>query len=357
MARAGRRRRITAVAAGVIVACLLAAVPVTWSLLPKRAQTIAPASNYSIYVDGKKGWSLRYPSNWHIQPYDDTIDGRFHQRGILVSNADLTFSHPACGTGCSTSAWDMSGLPDGGVVVNFEFAAGGLKGPITGHPDTHFPLALEDLSPVRLIGEDQAPGVRARHKDIWVGGSASYTTWMYSRSPVTTAAMDAARRMIASITKPGTDVVTEHRYGWSLTYPSTWSLHSHAERQSTGSCCYSILSNKELGATCSRGCPPTLPHQPPNTVVLQLGEYFFGSIHKSETQFPLTGKDLRNAKLDSKNQRFTVRGLEIQVNKPMGRDASHVHTYFLTLYVGREASIKDIQRLKSVVFSLAPLKH
>jgi hypothetical protein len=84
--------------------------------------------------------TFQYPSTWHLQPFEESL-GTAGFTGVVVSNVEEDLHHPDLGANESTSAWDLSGLPPGGVVVSIEYldAIG-----VPSSPDSQFPLSLAD---------------------------------------------------------------------------------------------------------------------------------------------------------------------------------------------------------------------
>jgi hypothetical protein len=101
------------------------------------------------------GATFQYPSSWHLQPFEEQV-GHAGFTGVVVSNVEGDLHHPDLGPNSATSAWDLSGLPPGGVVVSIEHldAIG-----VPRSPDSQFPLALADaehLGRTQLSGETEA---------------------------------------------------------------------------------------------------------------------------------------------------------------------------------------------------------
>lgn len=82
-------------------------------------RAMSPSSQVSTHQLPDLGIEFDYPSNWHLQEFDDNL-GLASMTGALVSNVEHGFEHPDVGEGGSTSAWDMRGLPEDLIVVSFE---------------------------------------------------------------------------------------------------------------------------------------------------------------------------------------------------------------------------------------------
>lgn len=223
--RSRRARRVV----GAVALCLMALLAGVGAVVSSRLSsphTIPPAgsSGWGTYRDARMGWSLRYPSAWHVQPYDDTIGGRFRARGVLISNVAQQFHHQTCGTGCTTSAWDVSGLPAGQVTLTFEYHAGGLGVANTSHRDTRFPLQVKGLAPMSQQ-EVEAPEVTGRWRPVWVNGRDNFALYAYTGSNVSRPAAAALRHIVGSITAPrpqGWRSRSNDSLGVSVNFPRSW---------------------------------------------------------------------------------------------------------------------------------------
>lgn len=98
---------------------LVLVVGVALSLWQDGEGAISPSSQMSTHQLPDLGIEFDYPSNWHLQEFDDNL-GLAHMTGALVSNVEHGFEHPDLGEAGSTSAWDMRGLPEDLIVVSFE---------------------------------------------------------------------------------------------------------------------------------------------------------------------------------------------------------------------------------------------
>ncbi|MFA5890660.1 MAG: hypothetical protein WDA27_06885 [Actinomycetota bacterium] len=96
------------------------------------------------YYDTEFRWSLRYPTNWHAQPFN--MLSRIWVRGVVLSNVDHEFTHPG-GATAGTTAWDFTDAPDNLVAVQFQHSAGGPAPRATPPPDTDFPLTIDGTAP------------------------------------------------------------------------------------------------------------------------------------------------------------------------------------------------------------------
>jgi hypothetical protein len=148
------------------------------------------------YTDPRLGWSWRYPSNWHLQTFSGMI-GRGFLRGALITNLDHGFHHPNCGTGCSTSLWDMHGTPGDLVAIELHCIAAGPQ-PRSSTDKGTFPLSLADFKRSSTHPSYGAPPY------VWmpllVHGVFGVYVWFGHEATAQEKA--AASRIVSSITKP-----------------------------------------------------------------------------------------------------------------------------------------------------------
>jgi hypothetical protein len=150
----------------------------------------SPGTSWKTYTDAKYGWSLRYPSGWYVQPYDEDVAFNIHMQGALFSNVDHEFVHPDLGPNHLTSRWSTKELPPDAVMVDVQQQEADWRRPANA-PDTPLPLSLDDVrwrnpvaqtrfvlwfaeGPNRYILEGYiAPGASERDKSIARGIVAS----------------------------------------------------------------------------------------------------------------------------------------------------------------------------------------
>lgn len=124
----------------------------------RTAQPVWDPSTWNTHRN-PDGWTASYPDGWHVQSFSQPV-GHVSLSGAFFSNVAHDFHHPDLGPNEATSAWDLSSFPPDGVAVSLErFVGGRFFGP--GHPDTPFPLSIEDAS----IVEGSAPAV-VEHRTI-----------------------------------------------------------------------------------------------------------------------------------------------------------------------------------------------
>lgn len=102
-----------------VAVLLILVLGVTLWLWRDGDRTISPSTQMSTHQLPELGIEFDYPSNWHLQGFDDHL-GLAYVTGALVSNVEHEFEHPDLGEGNGTSAWDMRGLPDDLIVLSFE---------------------------------------------------------------------------------------------------------------------------------------------------------------------------------------------------------------------------------------------
>jgi hypothetical protein len=132
----------------ILVAILAAASLAVWWLARNGAE-VAPryvgqasrdVATWARHTDAGVGWSLRYPSRWHLQL--EASDHMCHTDAVIVTNFDADLRHPDLGPNSCTGAWDMRNLPSNFVAVEIEVPADVRPGPDISQRVT--PLSLED---------------------------------------------------------------------------------------------------------------------------------------------------------------------------------------------------------------------
>src|ERR1700724_2135283 len=111
-------------------------------------------SSWAAYRQPNDNWWVRYPTQWHLQPYEYTCGPGYGSRGALLSNVDHEFKRAQVPRGCTTE-WEMRGLPSGLVVVDFGWGAQTCC-PMQHGPDTQFPLSLDSAQ--RMYAGHEDPG-------------------------------------------------------------------------------------------------------------------------------------------------------------------------------------------------------
>jgi hypothetical protein len=187
----GRTKHITA--KFVLLSVIFFAVSCT-----SQPATVDPSPHNSIYTDPKLGWSWRYPSSWHLQTFSGMI-GRGFLEGVLITNLDHGFHHPDCGTGCSTSLWDMHGTPDDLVAIELHCIAAGPQ-PRPSIDNVTFPLSLADFNRSRTHPSYGAP--LFLWKPLLVHGVFAVYVWFGHEANAQQ--KTAASHIVSSITKPTT---------------------------------------------------------------------------------------------------------------------------------------------------------
>lgn len=114
-------------------------------------ETIPAAPDVSTSRLSQLGIEVDYPSNWYLQPFDEDL-GLARHSGAVISNVEHRFVHPDPSGTDSTSAWDMSGLPEGVIVLSFQQLD---RHNFEAKRTTGFPLDLEDA---RVSRDDDTYG-------------------------------------------------------------------------------------------------------------------------------------------------------------------------------------------------------
>lgn len=189
----------------VIVATLAVTIAATTLLIGafnrKATQPVVePPNGWSDGTIPALGLAFRYPSTWRVQPFDDQMHVTFE--GALISNTDREFHHPDLIDG-ATTAWDLSDLPDDGVVVSIERITGGP--PDVGAPpaDTPLPLHLTDATllsqePDPLGSSPKPPGTEERYLDFVLNGRED-TVRIFFGPDVSIESRRATAELVASI--------------------------------------------------------------------------------------------------------------------------------------------------------------
>jgi hypothetical protein len=151
-------RRATIIAASLAIGmAAVGAVVFAFRTSPGTTPTTAGWARGEIEMLGA---TFQYPSSWHLQPFEERV-GLAGFTGVVVSNVEGDLHHPDLGADGATSAWDLSGLPPGGVVISIEHldAIGVPTGGVPTRPDSQFPLDLVDaehLGQTRHSGATEA---------------------------------------------------------------------------------------------------------------------------------------------------------------------------------------------------------
>ena len=107
----------TRVVIAVTIVLAAAAGATFWT--SKHTSVLPISSSWETKRLPELGIQFSYPTSWHLQDIHHNLR-MADLRGALVSNLDHGFEHPDLGDAGETSAFDMSGLDDGLVVLSFE---------------------------------------------------------------------------------------------------------------------------------------------------------------------------------------------------------------------------------------------
>jgi hypothetical protein len=155
-------------------------------------------STWTEYHRPVDNWSLRYPSQWNLQPYTLRCFSAGGE-GALISNVRHHFE--IVGDGCAP--WDMRGLPPNLVVVEVGMSGAGPFGPFTSQPDSRFPLSLDDAKRVSDVhGEEPGEPFGAPQPRLYLpvsiqGQDYAVNSWLGRRA--SRLDREIVRRIVASI--------------------------------------------------------------------------------------------------------------------------------------------------------------
>jgi hypothetical protein len=187
----GPRPRHRGVIVAVAFALFAAASVLVWSVF---APGTGPGSvaGWSRYQD-PNGWSMRYPSSWHLTTFRRVCLADFN--GAMVSNVPGVYHSTQSPQSCYWPP-NMASLPPDGVVVEFDLMEGGpVSGTTRSTPDTPFPLSLPALQPAPTPGTT----VRWYTQRVQVDGNPRYTLNVWIGPEATEPARETANRIVASI--------------------------------------------------------------------------------------------------------------------------------------------------------------
>ncbi|MBI4258957.1 MAG: hypothetical protein HY658_00165 [Actinobacteria bacterium] len=239
--RRGNLRRAARWTAGAAAVAVFAGA-LTWagiSLRPDRGSVTAA------YGGPELGWSLRYPPDWHVQPFGDEgceIGGV--RGGAFVSNVRHEFRQPDGGTGNCLSRWDLGGLPEDAAVV--QAGAYPLIRGLLRPPDTELPIAFDDLRPTGGIagGPDEYYLVVARD------GEAFFMVRAYIGREASPDDVETVRQIVGSIRFDGAPVWMAHEnpeHGWSFEHPDTWAVGAFTDAPGPVDCgSGQVVSNRDV---------------------------------------------------------------------------------------------------------------
>jgi hypothetical protein len=144
---------------------------------------------------------MRYPVGWKVQSFDE--QSKITLRGGLTSNTGMTFTQADCGKNCYTTAWDLSGFPSDGAMVQFAAFYGGPVPPTVGQaPATPFPL---DYNGLGWRTDKFGNQVGSMPVLVDTGGSKYLTRFLLDVTTgpkVSDADLTSLRQIVASITFP-----------------------------------------------------------------------------------------------------------------------------------------------------------
>jgi hypothetical protein len=154
------------------------------------------------------GVRVAYPPPWHVQTVDESV-GHLGMMGAVFANVEHTFRHPDLGPNRHTSAWDLSGLPPGSVVLSLESHTGGPMVRPEHLEGSEPPLSLDDSQ--RGAGYGAGPGWQHRWLPFVVGDRGNGVHALFGPA-ASERDREIARLIVASIT-PLTDGSFD---GWTI---------------------------------------------------------------------------------------------------------------------------------------------
>lgn len=164
--------------------------------------TSAGPPGLTIYHDPTNGWTLQFPSHWHIQGVNDIHRGggpyTSQSHGVLISNLDRRFSKEPVGPNSWSPFFDMRGLPATLIAVQVaETYGGGFT--VTPCTDTPTPLSLRQAT--RTPSTTGAGGTMQLHLSMGfkARGSALYRINAWIGSKASKADLARLDRIVGSI--------------------------------------------------------------------------------------------------------------------------------------------------------------
>jgi hypothetical protein len=305
------------------------------------------------YTQVALDWSLRYPADWHIQPFEGNC-GHDQGPGVLLSNIDHRFEHPEIPNRC-TGAWDMTGLPGDIVVVDLRAYDGPGPPP---RSDTRFPLAIDSLESATdprayRYGAPQprlwrGVVIRGRHNVlyVWFGPDASDDD------------RTIAARIVSSVGyAPDWLTYAHDALGFTVSYPPAWRGQPfvHPCPAVTPRYHFSGVVISNLGTDLRQAEPCVdewdLEGTPGGLVVIEIARRSggpFPSFAGPDTRFPLSVARAKPV-TDPESIRFGAPGPESVLE--VGRDG--IHRFTVRIWYGPEASRGTIEIAQRIVESIA----
>lgn len=208
---------------------LLLAALMTGACTTSSPPPTAASSAWKTHTDTKYGWTISYPPDWYVQPYDEDVGMQFI-RGLLVSNAQHQFAHPDFGPNHSTSEWSMEGLPSDAVVLEIQdpmdelFARSDRR-----LPDTPLPLSLANA---------KWTSDNSRMWQPFRAGGTSYILRVYIGKGASPKQRDTAQQVVSSLsfqTPPSMPDVTGRHADLAVAYLVRRQLDPHVFNLDSGS--------------------------------------------------------------------------------------------------------------------------
>lgn len=201
----GRRSRIRELVGGALsLALLLAACTSTApsagpSSRPSAQPSASPSAwqTYRIPMPGGGRLSLRYPSDWRLQPYQARCMD-WAGPGAIVSNATHAFHNQVVHDGC-TNEWAFAGTSPTLVAVDLEPAVVGPAGASPRHHDTRFPLRLALGHPQPRPAPSPGTDVREYVLPIWANGLPLYGVHVWIGPEASAADVALARTIVSTV--------------------------------------------------------------------------------------------------------------------------------------------------------------
>ena len=184
----------------ILVVILGVASVVVWWLARSEEQTaphyvgqvLLRDAEWETYSDPRVGWSLRYPSRWHLQlaqPFECQGDA------VVVTNLDADLRHPDLGASSCTGFWDMRALPSNFAVVEIDVPNDMRPGRKISQRST--PLSLEDALDASSVARFGVP--KGIFIPVYTDASHQYIVRMWQGPEASPRDSEIAEAIVRSI--------------------------------------------------------------------------------------------------------------------------------------------------------------
>lgn len=197
IARSHSRR--VALAATLALGLITLSAIVAAQFRDQRGVTLQQSSDWTTYRD-PRGWTLQHPSSWHSQRVDEERRP-YSADGILISNIDHQFEHPARDTEWTSSGWDLKALPPTFILIQVGWIHSGPSVLIPcSEKDSSLPLSLDSaVSDTR--GGEEASGGQTTHSFLSFTAQRddNYAIHVWKGSQASGEDVAAVEKIVASI--------------------------------------------------------------------------------------------------------------------------------------------------------------